>query len=60
MTIASHHAATVLTTPIAFGACGPKSDLTANPTANTARGLTPNNSIAQTATTAPIGARTKT
>jgi hypothetical protein len=58
MTIPTHHAATVPTTPTAFGACGTTA-LIANPGAKTLCGVTPKSNIAQIATTAPIGARTK-
>jgi hypothetical protein len=60
MTMATHQIATVAATPTAFGTCDPRADLIANPTAKTLRGFTPKSNIAQTATTAPIGARTKT
>jgi hypothetical protein len=59
MTIPAHQTATVPATPTAFGVCGPNIVLIAKPTVKTVCGLTPNSSIAQTATTAPIGARQK-
>jgi hypothetical protein len=59
MTIATHHVATVPMTPIAFGACGNIARI-AKPGAKTVCGFTPKSNIAQIATTAPIGASTKT